>query len=567
MLRLMIVDDEQIIREALSSMIDYTSLGYEVIATAKNGMEAYDRIRDDYPDVVITDIKMPILNGLELIERASRIDSRITFILLSGYGEFEYAKQAMTYGVRYYLLKPTDKQELINCLDTIREEKKQKEVQQKAEQALLLKDMQSPLEQGLLMEALDQPDNFPQVFKKYQGLLSFPEKGLYACICSFVEETYLKSFLKDIVRILLSCGAESVFPVIYVKNSALFVLSSPTLAHQETIRQSLEELHYPQQCVTFETSFLHGDTSEDLFAQIISKISRYERILLIRPETGETRDFHNNMAAPWRISKLREAFTASPAETDIPSLLDSVFTPSMTPDVAKNIALGLFLNPDNSGQEPPLDIACDFFRRLYSCTQTSEIRKLAEIVLLQEKDEAASSKGGANISLLKSYVEAHLDCETLSLKWLAENYLFVSVGYLSKQFVKEEGIRFSDYLNKSGWNKPSALWCTIIMTISKLLPGLWDSAIIHSISARYLKNIPAILPQSILRRWVPLRPPDAVSLIVRELHAVVQKLHQSIMRYGKCLKTAEYLLFFDSNAPAVLFQCMETLKLKQVRFQ
>lgn len=567
MLRLMIVDDEQIIREALSSMIDYTSLGYEVIATAKNGMEAYDRIRDDYPDVVITDIKMPILNGLELIERASRIDSRITFILLSGYGEFEYAKQAMKYGVRYYLLKPTDKQELINCLDTIREEKKQKEVQQKAEQALLLKDMQSPLEQGLLMEALDQPDNFPQVFKKYQGLLSFPEKGLYACICSFVEETYLKSFLKDIVRILLSCGAESVFPVIYVKNSALFVLSSPTLAHQEKIRQSLEELHYPQQCVTFETSFLHGDTSEDLFAQIISKISRYERILLIRPETGETRDFHNNMAAPWRISKLREAFTASPAETDIPSLLDSVFTPSMTPDVAKNIALGLFLNPDNSGQEPPLDIACDFFRRLYSCTQTSEIRKLAEIVLLQEKDEAASSKGGANISLLKSYVEAHLDCETLSLKWLAENYLFVSVGYLSKQFVKEEGIRFSDYLNKSGWNKPSALWCTIIMTISKLLPGLWDSAIIHSISARYLKNIPAILPQSILRRRVPLRPPDAVSLIVRELHAVVQKLHQSIMRYGKCLKTAEYLLFFDSNAPAVLFQCMETLKLKQVRFQ
>ena len=120
----------------------------------------------------------------------------------------------------------------------------------------------------------------------------------------------------------------------------------------------------------------------------------------------------------------------------------------MTPDVAKNIALGLFLNPDNSGQEPPLDIACDFFRRLYSCTQTSEIRKLAELVLLQEKDEAASSKGGANISLLKSYVEAHLDCETLSLKWLAENYLFVSVGYLSKQFVKEEGIRFSDYLNK-----------------------------------------------------------------------------------------------------------------------
>lgn len=201
MLRLMIVDDEQIIREALSSMIDYTSLGYEVIATAKNGMEAYDRIRDDYPDVVITDIKMPILNGLELIERASRIDSRITFILLSGYGEFEYAKQAMKYGVRYYLLKPTDKQELINCLDTIREEKKQKEVQQKAEQALLLKDMQSPLEQGLLMEALDQPDNFPQVFKKVSGTSVLSRKGticLYLFLCRRnLSEKFSKGYRAD----------------------------------------------------------------------------------------------------------------------------------------------------------------------------------------------------------------------------------------------------------------------------------------------------------------------------------------------------------------------------------
>ena len=214
MLKIFLAEDEVVVRETIKRMIPWEELGFELVGEAADGEMALPLLIRQQPDLLITDIKMPILNGLELIERASRIDSRITFILLSGYGEFEYAKQAMTYGVRYYLLKPTDKQELINCLDTIREEKKQKEVQQKAEQALLLKDMQSPLEQGLLMEALDQPDNFPQVFKKYQGLLSFPEKGLYACICSFVEETYLKSFLKDIVRILLSCGAESVFPVI-----------------------------------------------------------------------------------------------------------------------------------------------------------------------------------------------------------------------------------------------------------------------------------------------------------------------------------------------------------------
>lgn len=448
MLRLMIVDDEQIIREALSSMIDYSSIGYEVIATAKNGMEAYDRICDDYPDVVITDIKMPILNGLELIERSSKTDSHITFILLSGYGEFDYARQAMKYGVRYYLLKPTDKQELINALNTIREEKKQAEIQKEADQAILLKDLHTPLEQGMIMEALDEPDNFSSVFKKYQPLLSLPDKGLYACVCSFVEEPYLKEFLHDMMRILRIHGAKRIFPVIYVKNSALFILTSSSLSVQEEIRKSLDDLHYPAQSVAFETNFLHEDTSEQLFDQVISKVSRYERILLISQDGNEIRELHNNMAAPWKISKLKEALSRPHTEEDIRSLLDTIFTPSITPDTARNIALGLFLNSEHTGEEPPLDIACDFFRRLYSCTQTSDIRKLAEIVILQKDDAAAAAKTGANIGLLKSYVEAHLDCETLSLKWLAENYLFVSVGYLSKQFVKEEGIRFSDYLNK-----------------------------------------------------------------------------------------------------------------------
>jgi len=64
------------------------------------------------------------------------------------------------------------------------------------------------------------------------------------------------------------------------------------------------------------------------------------------------------------------------------------------------------------------------------------------------KTTYAELKAGSNIALLKAYIREHLFSENLSLKWLAENYLFVSVGYLSKQFVKEEGMRFSDYLNK-----------------------------------------------------------------------------------------------------------------------
>ncbi|MCD7997702.1 MAG: response regulator [Clostridiales bacterium] len=447
MLRLMIVDDEQIIREALSEMIDYASIGYELIATARNGMEAYDIICDKYPDVVITDIRMPILNGLDLIERSMKTDSKITFILLSGYSEFEYAKQAMKYGVRYYLLKPTDKQELIDSLVSIRRELEMKEVRRKEEQERLLCDLQTPLEQSFIMETLERPEEFAAVYAKYQSLLSIPHSGLSACVCSFVEEPYVKNFIADARRILQSSDTLLKFPVVYVRNSVLLIVSAPTLACQEDIRQAFGDLMYDGQSVSFETSFLHEPSSEELFHSIVLKIARYERILLI-DSACDIHEIRNNITSPWHISQLGESLANARGETEVCRLLDTVFTASMPLETARNLALSLFLklNSDEDGQS--LDIACDFFRRLYTCPAIYEIKSLMEVVLLQKNMDSAASKTSGNIALLKSYVEQHLDSENLSLKWLAENYLFVSVGYLSKQFVREEGMRFSDYLNK-----------------------------------------------------------------------------------------------------------------------
>ena len=70
MYRVLLVDDEPLVLETLSSIIPWDTIGCELIGTSRNGMDAYNKICDDYPDIVITDIKMPVLNGLELIEKA-----------------------------------------------------------------------------------------------------------------------------------------------------------------------------------------------------------------------------------------------------------------------------------------------------------------------------------------------------------------------------------------------------------------------------------------------------------------------------------------------------------------
>lgn len=112
MLKLLIADDEKVIRDSISSFIDWKKLNIHLIGSARDGIEAYNMILDNYPELVLTDIRMPGLSGLDLIRRIKEINKDTQFIILSGFGEFEYAKQAMQYGVRHYLLKPTNEAQI-----------------------------------------------------------------------------------------------------------------------------------------------------------------------------------------------------------------------------------------------------------------------------------------------------------------------------------------------------------------------------------------------------------------------------------------------------------------------
>jgi YesN/AraC family two-component response regulator len=444
MLRLLIVDDEQIIREALSEMIDYPSLGYELVATAKNGMEAYNIICDEYPDVIITDIRMPILNGLDLIEKAIKTDKHIIFIVLSGYSEFEYAQRAMKYGVKHYLLKPTVKQELIDTLVVIQKEVTHKILLKKQEQQNILNNLQAPLQQSFIREALEHLQDFHDVFEKYQRLLALSEDYHIACLCYFVEERYLAHFVRNINRLLDSLHVVLQFPVIYVKNTAIIIAPLKTLSLQETIKSRILKLNYDGQSTTFDINFLHLETSEQLFGNIIKKISRYEKIFLCSSDY-EIYEIFNSLISPQKLQQVINALYQSNSSIQRDTLLLTLFPDSQSIQTAITFAVSLFMEM-NIEFTNSIDFAFDFFKKLYSCSSANEIRELFQTILseLSNKDTSKAN----NILRLKNYVEQHLRSETLSLKWLAENYLFINVSYLSKQFIKEEGIRFSEYLNK-----------------------------------------------------------------------------------------------------------------------
>ncbi|MDU4698783.1 MAG: response regulator, partial [Paenibacillus sp.] len=116
MIKVLIVDDEPKLREGLRMFIDWEACGYEVVDTAANGNEALDKYERYRPDLVVADIRMPGMDGLQLIEKLRMQDPLLHILILSGYADFSYAKKAMTQRADGYLLKPVDEDELKDYL-------------------------------------------------------------------------------------------------------------------------------------------------------------------------------------------------------------------------------------------------------------------------------------------------------------------------------------------------------------------------------------------------------------------------------------------------------------------
>ncbi|MBR2187864.1 MAG: response regulator [Eubacterium sp.] len=119
MYRVIIADDEEKICKLIQILVDWEAKGLEIAGVAHDGREALELVKEQGADIIITDIRMPELNGLDLVEAIKNARPDISCVIISGYQEFEYARRALQYGVEEYLLKPIREEELNRVLDEI----------------------------------------------------------------------------------------------------------------------------------------------------------------------------------------------------------------------------------------------------------------------------------------------------------------------------------------------------------------------------------------------------------------------------------------------------------------
>lgn len=155
MMKLIVAEDQLLIQKDICRKLEKTGKNIQVIATAMNGQDAYEQIISLRPDVLITDIRMPIQSGLELIRQLRDEEIAIATVILSGYRDFDYAKEAMKLNVDEYLLKPVSIEDLRYVLDSLEEK--------------LASEQDSALRAALLRLLAGKSPKDPSVLKKLSG--------------------------------------------------------------------------------------------------------------------------------------------------------------------------------------------------------------------------------------------------------------------------------------------------------------------------------------------------------------------------------------------------------------
>ena len=146
MLRVLLVDDEHFILQGLKVLIDWEEEGFVIAGTASDGYEALDFLKDNSVDLIIADINMPVISGLSLLQKIREENlSDAYFVILSGYAEFSYAQEAMRYKCTDYILKPVEKEQLLETLHQVSglaaSKAKKNRANQKMERAYLARNL------------------------------------------------------------------------------------------------------------------------------------------------------------------------------------------------------------------------------------------------------------------------------------------------------------------------------------------------------------------------------------------------------------------------------------------
>lgn len=492
MLKVFLVEDEFVVREGIKRNVDWQANGYEFCGEAGDGELAFPMIQKCKPDIVITDIRMPFMDGLELSRLIKKEFPWMEIIILTGFEEFEYAKEAISIGVAKYLLKPISGDELLkeisDIADKIIEKKKEREIREKYAAEMeenLLKEKKelfhylvtgsksmaellelaehlkldlSALWYNILLVKVQSTNHAPEEYSK--RMIAIEKKLNF-----LVNEPYVITFDRNLEGKALIFKADSVEELEALQNKYITGLEAELNGNERYryfggIGKPVNRLR--ELPVSFESA-------SHAFAQryLIKENCILDSKMLDQGSVAEKEEFDIHDVDPKELQseRVREFLKLGNKEEAVyfveeffkrqgaTALNSTIFRQYIVMDIYFCVAS--FLEELQIGREEIsfFDVNSELLHGKEHAMEyvTKIIEKALEL-----REKHSSNRYGTIVDQVKKYIEEHYEEEELSLNLLA-SYVNFSPNHLSMVFSQQTGQTFIKYLTDYRMNKAKEL--------------------------------------------------------------------------------------------------------------
>ncbi|WP_099467193.1 response regulator transcription factor [Konateibacter massiliensis] len=445
MYKLLIVDDEEIECEGMAQFIPWKNYDIELVGTAWNGVDGFEKIQTCHPDIVLTDIKMPVMNGIELIKKTRKSFPEVEFIVLSGYGEYEFTSQAMEEGVRHYILKPCDEEKIVEVIEKVKAGilKKQQQKEESSQYHDTVRRLLPRAKEQIFRNMLLDREQIQREYQLFLAELESEEQQVRVLSMRFENKIdYLEQFcLENIVGELL--GEKNIILSASIQNEVLFLIKAEKMEAVEAMldrtkvemkritsfsitaalseQGSLHEVNtlYLQIEELFRIGSLeHGDKllHYELFREMQGKSSR----LVDYSRLGSITEYNDI------LFELHLAFIKMELEN---------YMIKQKEEVCRWIFKVLY------GEE------VSFSYRSVGKEQAWELfEQTAEGIIKRKQTKEVQTKEDLRVRSILMSTYKNLQNPEMSIQYLAKEVLYMNEDYFGRIFVKNQKVKFSTFL-------------------------------------------------------------------------------------------------------------------------
>ena len=471
MYHVLIVDDEKIEREGIKFLLSVEEGDWKIFE-ASNGKQALNILRSERIDLLLTDIKMPHMDGLELSKKAKEENEKLQIVIFSGYNDFSFAQEAIRYGVQEYVLKPVDPEVFT---ETIR--KVEKEIEKNKTRQIRDMKEQNFLQQYFLQNYIYTGKK--EILEKAGDMIDLEKWNQWHCAILIETGTAFFDNAQETIPDELQKELRRVFFYLNLNAIQSLILFNDVYCDYLLVAKHICDYLKRKYPISFHLSVSRKFEGCEALPEILTELEQQMEERFYHPEkhifTNEDENFISTDQSV-QDSQLMQRISEDISRKDTKQLWvhfrcladkyksGNQFSAMYIRFVFSNVIQALF-EETQFLEERRLDKEID---RLYACSDMAEILKVTEENIREYEEflERSMKESRNEVSAVKNYIYQHYG-EELNLEMLADK-VYLSSGYLSFIFKKETGMNLNRFIRVFRMEKAKELLCSTNMKVAQV---------------------------------------------------------------------------------------------------